>query len=173
MSKNIRRLTYTAIAAAIVFVITRLIVIPITASGAYVNFGDIAIYVTSYLLGGPIAALASAVGSSLADLTAGAAIYAPATFVIKGLMGLTAGLLMRKKKFWSYGLACLTGGAIMTLGYAIYEYFIFGYAYAIGDVPSNLIQWGASVAAALILFPVAQRIQKVTHFEELQGRKHP
>lgn len=168
MSKNVRRISYTAIAAAIVFVVTRIIVFPVGTSGAYVNFGDMAIYLTSYLLGGPIAAAASAVGSALADLTAGGAIYAPATFIIKGLMGLTAGLLMKKKKFWVYALACLLGGAIMTLGYALYETTIFGFTVAIANAPLNLVQWGAGIVIAAILYPVAVRIQKVTHFDELQ-----
>jgi uncharacterized membrane protein len=168
MTKSVRRISYTAIAAAIVFVVTRLFVFPVGTGGAYVNFGDVAIYVASYLLGGPIAAAAAAVGSALVDLTAAAAVYAPATFIIKGLMGLTVGLLMRNKKLWVYILSCVVGGAIMTLGYALYETLIFGFATAVGNALLNLVQWGASVAIAGILYPVAQRIQKVTHFDELQ-----
>jgi uncharacterized membrane protein len=172
MSKSVRKLTYTSIAAAIVFMVTRLIVIPVTVSttGAYINFGDMSIYVTSYLLGGPMAGLAAAVGSGLADLTAGAAVYAPATFIIKGLMGLTAGLLMRRRKFWVYAVACALGGAIMTAGYGLYETFVFGFATALANAPANLIQWGASLVIAAVLFPVAERIRKVTHLEELQGQ---
>ena len=169
MSKNVRRITYTAIAAAIVFVITRLIVIPIGTGGAYLNFGDIAIYLTAFLLGGPIAAAAAAVGSGLADLTTGFLVYAPATFVIKGLMGFVAGLLLRQKKnFGLFAVACALGGAMMTVGYALYETLIFGFPTAVGNASFNLIQWGASVAVSLILYPVADRLRKVTHFEELQ-----
>jgi uncharacterized membrane protein len=171
MSKNVRKLTYTAIATAIVFMITRLVVLPVTVSttGAYVNFGDMSIYITAYLLGGPMSAPAAAVGSGLADLTAGAAIYAPATFVIKGLMGLTAGLIMRKRRFWVYVLACIAGGAIMTLGYAVYEAFVFGLPVGLANAPANLIQWGASIVIAGILYPVAERIRKVTNLESLQS----
>jgi uncharacterized membrane protein len=168
MSKNIRRITYAAIAAAIVFVITRLIVIPIGTGGAYLNFGDIAIYITAYLLGGPIAAAAAAVGSGLADLTTGYLVYAPATFVIKGLMGLAAGSLMLKRKFWAYTLACVLGGAIMVLGYALYETAIFSFPTAVANGLLNLVQWGGGVAIALILYPVAVRIRKVTQFETLR-----
>lgn len=168
MSKNIRRITYAAISASIVFVITRLVVIPIGTGGAYLNFGDIAIYVAAYLLGGPIAAAAAAVGSSLSDLTTGYLVYAPATFFIKGLMGLTVGLLLRKKTFGLFAAACILGGAIMTIGYALFETFVFGFPTALANAPFNLIQWGASVVIALILYPVAVRLQKVTHFDELK-----
>ena len=167
MSKNVRRITYTAIAAAIIFVITRLIVIPIGTGGAYLNFGDIAIYMTAYLLGGPIAAAAAAVGSGLADLTTGFLVYAPATFVVKGLMGLVAGLLLRKKNFGLFAAACVLGGAIMALGYGLYETAVFGFPTAVTNATFNLIQWGGGVAVSLILYPVADRIRKVTHFEEL------
>lgn len=169
MSKHIRRIAYSAIAAAIVFVITRILALPIGSSGAYVNMGDVAIYFLAYLLGGPMAAIAAAVGSSLADVTAGAAVYAPATFIIKGLMGLTVGLILRRKKFWLYVMACAIGGAIMTVGYALYETALpsFGFAYALVNIPFNLGQWGVSLAAAIILYPVAQRIYKAAHFDTL------
>ncbi len=167
MNKNIRRITYAAISAAIVFIVTRIIYFPIGSSGAYINFGDVAIYFTACLLGGPIGAVASAVGSALSDLTLGYIIYAPATFIIKGLMGLAAGFIMNKGKFWGYLIACFTGGAIMTLGYAIYETFIFGFAVAIGNAPGNLIQWGGSVVIAGLLYPVAKRIKSTSYFEKL------
>ena len=167
MNKNVRRITYTAIAAAIIFVITRLIVIPIGSGGAYLNFGDIAVYITAYLLGGPIAAAAAAVGSGLADLTTGVLIYAPATFVIKGLMGLVAGLLLRRKNFGLFAAACVLGGAMMTVGYALYETAVFGFPTALANATFNLIQWGASVAVSLLLYPITDRLRKVTHFEEL------
>lgn len=170
MSKNIRRITYTAIAAAIVFVVTRIIVFPVGTGGAYIHFGDAAIYFTAFLMGGPIAAIAAAIGSALCDISLGYVIYAPATFIIKALMGLTAGLLMKANKFWVYVLACAIGGAIMTLGYALYETILpsFGLAVAIANAPFNLIQWGASIVIAAVLYPVAQRIQKVAHMNELR-----
>ena len=167
MNKNVRKITYAALAAAIVFVVTRIIYFPVGSSGAYVNFGDVAIYFTAFLLGGPIAAVASAIGSALADLTLGYAIYIPATFVIKGLMGLTAGFIMKSTKFWIYVTACVIGGAIMTLGYALYETFLFGFAVAIGNAPGNLIQWGGSVIIAALLFPVVKRIKTTSYFAKL------
>ncbi len=167
MNSNIRKITYAAIAAAIIFVVTRIIYFPIGLSGAYINFGDIAIYFTAYLLGGPIAAAASAVGSALSDLTLGYAIYVPATFIIKGLMALAAGLIMKNDKFWFYVTACVSGGAIMTLGYALFETCVFGFAVAVGNALFNLIQWSGCVVIAALLYPVARRIKMTSYFQSL------
>lgn len=159
MSMNIKRITYAAIAAAIVFVATRIIYFPVGTGGAYVHFGDAFIYFSAFLLGGPIAAIAAGIGSAICDLSLGYTIYLPATLVIKGLMGLTAGLLMKNRKFWVYILACVIGGAIMTVGYAIYETFVFGFPTAIANAPANLFQWGVSIVIAAVLFTVAKRVQ--------------
>jgi uncharacterized membrane protein len=40
---------------------------------------------------GPFAAISAAIGSALADLIVGYSLYMPATFLIKGLMGLISG----------------------------------------------------------------------------------
>lgn len=169
MSNNIRKLTYGAVAAAIIFVVTRIIVIPvtITTTGAYVNFGDVAIYFISYLLGGPIAAIAAGVGSALSDVSLGYIVYAPATLIIKGLMALTAGLLMKNRNFGLYAAACALGGAIMLVGYALYETMVFGFPVAIANAVPNLFQWGGSLAAALILFPVAKRVRQAAFLNKL------
>ncbi len=167
MSKNVRRISYAAIAAAIVFAVTRMIVITYSSSGSYINFGDMSIYIIAYLIGGPLAAPAAAIGSAMADLTS-FPIYAPATLIVKGLMGLTAGLLMRNKTFGMYVLACVVAGAIMVAGYGLYDLCIFGWGTTVVNAPGNLIQWSASVAIAAILYPIAQRIQNVTHFDDLR-----
>ncbi|NLT13167.1 MAG: ECF transporter S component [Clostridiales bacterium] len=163
MSINVRRITFTAIAAAIVFVATRVTYIPVGTAGAYVHFGDAFIYFTAFLMGGPIAAIAAALGSAICDLSTGYTVYVPATLLIKGLMGLIAGFIMKNRKFWVYVLACAIGGAVMTAGYALYEICIpgFGPAYALFNLLFNMGQWGASIVIAAVLYPVAVRIQKV------------
>lgn len=165
MSTNVRRITFTAIAAALVFVVTRFTYIPVGTAGAYVHFGDAFIYFAAFLLGGPVAAIAAAIGSALSDLSTGYTVYIPATFLIKGLMGLAAGLLIKNRQFWVFILASAVGGAIMTAGYALYEICIpgFGPAYALFNIPFNMGQWGASIVVTAVLYPAAVRIQKIVH----------
>jgi uncharacterized membrane protein len=158
---NTRKITLAAVSAAIIFAVTWIIRIPVPGtSGGYVNLGDTVIYAASFLLGGPAAAAAAAVGSALADLAAGSVVYAPATFVIKGTMALAASALCRREKTGFYLLACLTGGAVMTAGYALYESVVFGAAYALLSLPYNLIQWGGSVIAAMIILPALKQISR-------------
>jgi uncharacterized membrane protein len=45
------------------------------------------IYISAFLLG-PVAAAAAAIGSALADMAGGYAVYIPATLIIKALWGL-------------------------------------------------------------------------------------
>jgi len=169
LRNSIRKLTYSAVLAAVVFLVTFLTRIPVPfpgTSSAYIHLGDTVIFITAYLLGGPIAAAVAAVGSGLADMAAGAVIYIPATFVIKGLMGLCAGALMRVRGMAFYALAAVAGGAIMTAGYFLYELLLFGFAYAVPALPYNLIQWGGSLVIALALFPALRRVYPLLWREE-------
>lgn len=155
-SKNI---VTTAAAAAVILVVTWSLRIPIPATnGGYVNPGDIAIYLTVFILGGPEAILAAAVGSALADLFSGAVVYIAPTFVIKGCMAAAASAILRKKTVNRYGTACILGGAVMTAGYWLFEYFVFGTAYAAGSVPSNIIQWISAAVISIIFYPAARRL---------------
>ena len=144
--KKIRRIVLASMMTAIIIVATMFLMIPIpNLSGAYINAGDAAVYAAAYVLGGPLGALCAAVGSALADILLGSVIYAPATFVIKGGMGLLAGALCsrisKKKSF----LAPVAAGLIMPLGYFLYECFLVGSAAALIGLPFNLIQYAGGV----------------------------
>jgi uncharacterized membrane protein len=146
------------------FIATWVFKIPIPGTSGYINLGDSMIYISAYLLG-PVAAAASAIGSALADLAGGYAVYIPATFIIKGLMGLIFALLNKKRSFPRYAVACVTGGAVMTAGYAVFEIFVFGFAYALTSVPYNLAQWGGNAVIAILLYPLVVRVKKDTRFD--------
>ncbi len=132
-----------AVITALVFIVTWSLRIPIPAtSGGYINLGDIVIYLAALAVGGVEEILGAAIGSALSDLLGGAAVYIIPTFVIKGLMAAAALVIIRSKKTAvRYILACLTGGAIMTAGYGVYEYILFGFAYAAASLPMNIMQW--------------------------------
>jgi uncharacterized membrane protein len=159
MSRKIRRIAYTALTAALVFIVTLLVKLPVPGTnGGYINLGDTVIFFSAYLLGGPLAAISAAIGSALADFIGGAAVYMLATFIIKGLMGLLFGFMAKSKGFPMYIFAGVLCGAVMTAGYAVYEAAVFGFAYAAGALPYNLLQWGGSVAVSIVLFPAAKRL---------------
>ena len=80
-----------------------------------------------WLLGPLYAALASGIGSALADLAAGYPLYIPATFVIKAGMALLAAILCRKTHSpLRRILSALLAEATMVLGYFLYEWVLYG-----------------------------------------------
>ena len=81
---------------ALVFIATAIFQLAITATNGYFNFGEAMVYLAA-LIGGPLVGMvAGAVGSSLSDIITGYGIYAPGTFVIKGIEGYVAGYLFFK-----------------------------------------------------------------------------
>ena len=154
MGVKTRKLTTTAVTAALVDVVTLLLVIQIPAvKGAYFNLGDVVIYCAAYIMGGPYAAVAAAIGSGFADLTVGSTIYIPATVVIKACMALLAGAVTKKKRsLREYIAACITAALIMAFGYFGYEVFLVGIGGALLTLLPNLIQAGCGAALAIVLY---------------------
>src|SRR5690606_28358977 len=93
----------------------------------YLNFGDGIILISSIILG-PFAAVPAAIGSILADISAGFAMYVPFTFVIKGLLAFVPAMLLKGKKItWKtmifpFALAEL----VMVTGYFIADTILWG-----------------------------------------------
>ena len=150
---NLRIIAICGIFAALVFIGTEL-KIP-TAIG-YMNLGDGVILVASYFIG-PAAFFPAAIGSALGDLIAGYPVYIAPTFVIKGLMGLVAALIMSQshgKKAIGFLLRLFAGivaELIMVGGYFAFETFMYGQEAALGSVAFNLIQAGAAIVIAIPL----------------------
>lgn len=153
--KRVRLLVLYGLITAIIAVLTLFasIPLPLGEGGAYLNAGDAAIYLAAYILGPVGGFVTAAVGSALADLLHGAAVYAPATFVIKGLMGLICGALIKRIKYGAPPVA----GVIMPLGYFAFEYALFGAAAALYGLWTNAIQYAFGVAAGIALIAFAAR----------------
>ncbi|MFR5877025.1 MAG: TIGR04002 family protein [Eubacterium sp.] len=153
MNKNLRKMVTAALFAAMIFVLTYFVKVPIAASG-YVHFGDALIYICAGVLGGPWAILAGAIGEGLADLIGGYAIYAPATIIIKALIAVPFILTATKKeKFLTPITALMTipSGIITVGGYYIAD-LIIDKNYAIVDIPGNVIQ---AVGSAVLFIVIA------------------
>lgn len=160
-SKLTRKLVLGGLFAALICVVTLFLKFPVPGpSGAYVNAGDGVIYASALAMGGPWAAAAAGIGSMLADLLAGYPIYAPATLVIKALMGLLVGsaLYGRKASLVRMLLFMVMGSVVMTVGYGLYELFVYDYTVALANLPYNLIQAAGGVAIGLLLALVVKRV---------------
>ncbi|WP_461248099.1 ECF transporter S component [Treponema sp. R6D11] len=142
-----RDVVISSISIALVFIATFFLKIPMPLPGwAYVNLGDVVIFLISLILPPPIAILASSLGSGMADLIYGAIYYIPATVIIKALMSFI--VCKFKKKFL---LATIAAGISMVVLYSIYKIFILGTGYAIFDIPWELGQAFANITLANIV----------------------
>lgn len=92
-----KKITYTGIMMAVVFIATSAIKIPIPITGGYINFGDAFVMLSGIILGPIYGALAAGVGSSLSDLIGPYAQWALPTLIIKASMAFIIGFLALKK----------------------------------------------------------------------------
>ena len=106
---NTSKLVRAALMTAIVMALT-LIVLPLPMSQGYINLGDAGIYAAVVAVGGIWGVAAAALGSALADVILPYPIYAPATFLIKGLAAFFAmlrfGVVDQNAAHRLGGLAC-------------------------------------------------------------------
>jgi len=161
-SRLTRKLVLGSLFAAMIFVVTYMAKWPIGSNGAIITAGDGIVYTAGIAMSGPWAAFAAGIGSMLSDIVGGSAIYAPATFVIKALMGLVVGLaLYGRKTSWIRNLIfmCLAS-LIMVFGYYAYEFFLYTPhgVQALIDMPANFIQAAIGVVIGVPLALVVRRI---------------
>ena len=89
MKTKTQKIVIASLFTALCCVATMIIKIPSPLKG-YVNLGDCIVLVAGWILSPTYGFLAAGLGSALADIFSGYVVYAPATFVIKGIMALVA-----------------------------------------------------------------------------------
>jgi len=157
--------------AAITFIATSVIHVP-TFMGV-LHLGDSMVFLSAILFGRKKSAIASAVGMCLFDLISGYTLWAPFTFVIKGVMGYIAGTIAYRKDYngnnlsnnifafvvagiWMIVAYYLGGTVILTF---ISKEFAFKQALLISlkDIPTNILQVVAGIVLALPLIASLKR----------------
>jgi Predicted membrane protein len=157
---NFKNYIYAALFAAIIFVCTAFIKIPMPGVGGYVHLGDTFIYLAASFLPFPFALYAAAIGAAFADVSLGyITTWAPFTFVIKALMAFCftskAKTLLNKRN----GIALFFAALINVGGYYIAEVVLYGNVYSpIASVPFNLIQ---SVGGSVFFVICAVALDKI------------
>lgn len=161
MHSKTRKIVLAALMAALTCAATMIVKIPSPMKG-YVNLGDCVVLVAGWILPPWYAFLAAGLGSALADLFSGYVIYAPATFLIKGLMALIAFALFHvlKKAMGSF-VARLVGGVSaeiwMVLGYFLFEGILYGFGPSVVNIPANAVQGIAGVVIGCVLIKVLDK----------------
>ena len=155
-----KKLVTCAMLAAIACVATMIIRIPIPKG--YVNFGDCIVLLGGFLLGPVSGALAAGIGSALADIFSGYAIYALPTFVIKGLMAFIGAVLLKRfsdNKFWYIFLYTFICELIMILGYFLFESVLYGFVAAFASVIGNSMQGLFALFAAPLIYRCSKKLK--------------
>lgn len=155
-----KELVITGLSIALVFVATCFINIRLPiGQGGLIHLGNVPLFLIAILFGKKIGALAGAFGMGLFDLMGGWTPWAPATFIIVGLMGYTVGWIAEHKDdMTGYVLAILAACSIKIIGYYIAEALIYGnWMQPILSVPGNLLQIGV---ATVIVLPVIGVLKK-------------
>lgn len=168
----IKKLVLAALLAALTFVATTVIRIPVPTGEGYINLGDCVVLLSGFILGPYFGAFSAGIGSAFADVLS-APIYAPATFIIKALMALIGGLMFRfsKKHITVWTVICgLISEAVMVIGYYVFEAFMLGYGWAPAalNIPPNIFQGITGVAAAAILIQIFIQKKKRTYNNDLE-----
>ena len=160
------RIVLAGLMAALTCVATMIIRIP-TIKG-YVHIGDCMVIASGIILGPVLGGLAAGIGSMLADLLGGYYVFSVATFVIKFLAALAAGLTFNfvKKVSKKYNLPAVIAAGfaseiVVVLGYFVFEIFYEGMAAAITEILPNCVQGGTGLILAAILSPILLKIPMI------------
>lgn len=163
---NVKTITLTAMFAALIAVATAFIKVPTGINDGYLHFGDSMIYLAACLLG-PYAAISAAIGGALADILAGAAVWALPTAIIKlcnSVPFIIAKAVYGKHKenhkiiHLSTVVMTLVSGLITIFGYLLAEGLMYSFASALTSVPFSIIQ---SVGSAIVFILVGCALDAV------------
>lgn len=165
-TKYIFNIVITALFAAIIAVMTAYIKFNTGINNGYLHFGDSMIYLAACTLPLPYAMAAAAIGGGVADLLAGAAIWAPFTAVIKALNVVPFALVYTLKGTKSpnkllnktTSIMPVVSGLITIFGYLLVEGLLYTFPTAWTSVPFSIIQ---AIGSAVIYYIAAAALDKV------------
>ena len=144
MKTTTQKIVMSSMLAALICVATMIIKIPSPLKG-YINLGDCVVLLSGWILSPLYGFLVAGIGSALADIFSGYLVYAPATFIIKGLMAFSAYHIFKlfsKKKTGMFprAISGLSAELIMIVGYYLFEGFLYGFIPSAVNIPANCIQ---------------------------------
>lgn len=147
------QLCLTAVFIALICIATMVIQIPIPLG--YAHLGDCMILLATYLLGPIAAMIASGIGSAMADILTGYAIWAIPTFLIKGIMPWIAFYFFRKKANYSLYIGAVFCLLFMILGYVVAGCILYG------SIPTGVMQFPGLALKSVVNFIVFIFLQKL------------
>lgn len=167
-----KRIAFLSVFTALILVVTMFVQVPNPLMG-YTNLGDAFIFLGAMCFGPAFAAVSGSIGSALADVLLGYALYAPFTFIVKGLEGFLAGILLRallKTKCNRHAavlLSCFIAACEMAAGYFLADSALYGgFASGLAGLANNAIQGAAGIVVAYIFTFVLSRVKDFDKFAQ-------
>ena len=163
---NTREIAISGLLIAMVFIATMFINIrlPISINGGLIHFGTVMLFIVSIVFGKKKGAIAGAFGMGLFDILSGWALWAPFTFVIRGVMGFLIGSISDHNgkdgsSFLFNLLAIVVSGIWMIAGYYVTEGILYGNWIApLTSIPGNLAQLILGLLS-LIIVPTLKKLK--------------
>ena len=176
-SKNLLKVVFGGLMAALVCVATAVMVIQLP-TGGYANLGDCFVILSACILGPVYGALAGGIGAGLADLFLGYGIYAPFTFIIKAFMAVVVYFIINKSKESSFKkqmgfiiLASIIAELIMVGGYFTVEAFMYGVQGAAANILGNAIQGVFGCVSSVVVYTVMAKAKLFEYIDKLLNKK--
>ena len=146
-----------ALMAAMAFVVTMFTQIPY-GNKAVVHLGDAVVFIAALMFGKKKGFIAAAIGMCLFDISTPYAIWAPVTFIAKGMMAYIAGSMAFRKDYegdnlFNNILACTLGGIFMIAAYYVGGVIINTFIFASGSTATIASRIYANMTAELINVP--------------------
>lgn len=162
---GLRELSLTALFMALILVSTLTIRIPIPLTQGYVHLGDAMIYLGVCFLSRRNAVIAASIGSAMADIMSGYAMWVPWTLVVKAIMAFLTATIFRIHGSGDNNnrlrdiTAMTAGGLFMTFGYFIAEAIMYGNPMtALLGVPWNIGQFAIGIGVFSMIATAVKRI---------------
>lgn len=161
-----RSLVESSFLIALVFVATLFINIrlPIAANGGLVHLGSAMLFTSAIIFGPRKGAIAGAFGMGLFDLVSGWTLWAPFTFVIRGLQGWIIGYIahsaiLNSKPSLKNALAIILSIPVMLAGYYLCEVILYNsWVIPLASVTGNIVQ---NVVGLVIAIPLCIAMQSL------------
>ncbi len=178
--QSLKKLITAALLAAMTCIATMIIKFP-TPTFGYIHIGDCFVLLCGIILGPLAGGLSAGIGSMFSDIFSGYAAWAPATFLIKTLTAMLAGILFRlmnkvvssgRSRLVAVVISGIAGEALMVFGYFLYEAGLAafgnggfskaalaaGIASSATGIPFNIVQGVVGIVLACLLLPLLLKV---------------
>lgn len=163
-------LVLTAMCIALVYISTAMLNIrlPIAVNGGLVHLGTAMLFIVTLLFGPKKGMIVGAVGMGLFDIFSGWVLWAPFTFITRGLQAYIIGSIAfaggRQGRSIPFNILGIVASVpVMLVGYYVCEAIIFNsWIVPASSIPGNLLQNAVGIVIAL---PVVAVLKKLPMFK--------